>query len=116
MKENIGVSGTWLFVWRDKDKALQQATKEIDRQPLSGRKTDTAQTLAFPRHPDTEVPVAVRDAENGTEATLKQVRPTGHGLQMTGYFTGYEESGSNGSVYKFSGTFRVNEREDIIGS
>ncbi len=46
----------------DKEKALRQATKEIDRQPLKGRKTDTAQTLAFPRHPDTEVPVAVKDA------------------------------------------------------
>lgn len=46
----------------DKEKALRQATKTIDRQPLRGRKTDTAQTLAFPRHPDTEVPVAVKDA------------------------------------------------------
>ena len=46
----------------DKEKALRQATKEIDRQPLRGRKADTAQTLAFPRHPDTEVPVAVKDA------------------------------------------------------
>jgi hypothetical protein len=46
----------------DKDKALAMATKAIDRQPLSGRKTDTAQTLAFPRHPDTEVPDAVKEA------------------------------------------------------
>ena len=46
----------------DKDKALAMAAKAIDRQPLSGRKADTAQTLAFPRHPDTEVPVAVKDA------------------------------------------------------
>ncbi len=45
-----------------KEKALKQATKEIDQQPLSGRKADTAQTLAFPRHPDTEVPDAVKDA------------------------------------------------------
>lgn len=46
----------------DKDKALAMAAKAIDRQPLSGRKTDTAQTLAFPRHPDTEVPEAVKEA------------------------------------------------------
>jgi len=46
----------------DKEKALRQATKEIDRQPLTGRKTDTAQTLAFPRYPDTEVPEAVKEA------------------------------------------------------
>lgn len=60
---------------------------------------------------------ALREAaENGTKVVLKQIRPTGYGLQMTGYFTGYEESGANASVYKFSGTFRVNEREDILGS
>jgi len=46
----------------DKEKALAMATKAIDRQPLKGRQTDPAQTLAFPRHPDTEVPVAVKDA------------------------------------------------------
>ena len=45
-----------------KEKALRQATKTIDRQPLRGRKTDTAQTLAFPRYPDTEVPEAVKEA------------------------------------------------------
>ena len=60
---------------------------------------------------------ALREAaENGIEVVLKQTRPTGYGLSMTGYFTGYEESGANASVYKFSGTFRVNEREDILGS
>ena len=45
-----------------KEKALQQATKAIDRQPLSGRKADTTQTLAFPRHPDAEIPEAVKEA------------------------------------------------------
>jgi len=45
-----------------KEKALRQATREIDRQPLTGRKTDTSQTLAFPRYPDTEVPEAVKEA------------------------------------------------------
>ena len=46
----------------DKEKALQQATKEIDRQLLRGRKTNPEQELAFPRCPDTEVPEAVKEA------------------------------------------------------
>ena len=45
-----------------KEKALKQATREIDRQPLKGRKTETSQTLAFPRYPDSEVPETVKDA------------------------------------------------------
>lgn len=46
----------------DKEKALKQATKEIDRQLLRGRKTNPEQELAFPRYPDTEVPEAVKEA------------------------------------------------------
>ena len=46
----------------DKEKALRQATKEIDRQLLKGRKTTDTQELAFPRYPDTEVPEAVKEA------------------------------------------------------
>ena len=46
----------------DKEKALKQATREIDRQPLKGRKTETSQTLAFPRYPDSEVPETVKEA------------------------------------------------------
>ncbi len=46
----------------DKEKALRQATKEIDRQLLKGRKATDTQELAFPRHPDTEVPEAVKEA------------------------------------------------------
>jgi hypothetical protein len=45
-----------------KEKALKQATRAIDRQPLRGRKTNPEQELAFPRHPDTEVPEAVKEA------------------------------------------------------
>jgi len=45
-----------------KEKALRQATKTIDRQPLRGRKTNPEQELAFPRYPDTEVPEAVKEA------------------------------------------------------
>ncbi len=46
----------------DKEKALAMATKAIDRQPLKGRKTDPAQTPAFPRYPDAEIPQAVKEA------------------------------------------------------
>ncbi len=45
-----------------KEKALKQATKEIDRQPLKGCKAADDQALAFPRYPDKEVPEAVKDA------------------------------------------------------
>ena len=46
----------------DKEKALKQATRAIDRQLLTGRKTNPEQGLAFPRYPDTEVPEAVKEA------------------------------------------------------
>ena len=46
----------------DKEKALKQATRSIDRMPLKGRKTDLHQPLAFPRYPDTEIPEAVKEA------------------------------------------------------
>jgi hypothetical protein len=45
-----------------KEKALRQATKAIDRQPLKGRKTDPSQPLVFPRYPDTEIPTTVKEA------------------------------------------------------
>jgi len=45
-----------------KEKALKQATKEIDRQPLRGRKATDEQELAFPRYPDTEIPKEVQEA------------------------------------------------------
>lgn len=45
-----------------KEKALKQATKEIDRQPLGGRKANSGQALAFPRYPDTEIPETVKEA------------------------------------------------------
>jgi hypothetical protein len=46
----------------DKEKALRQATKEIDRQRLNGRKTNPSQPLAFPRYPDAEIPQNVKEA------------------------------------------------------
>jgi hypothetical protein len=46
----------------DKEKALRQATKEIDRMPLIGRKAVSEQVLAFPRHPEIKIPEAVKAA------------------------------------------------------
>ena len=45
-----------------KEKALKQATKEIDRMPLIGRKAVSEQALAFPRHPEIKIPEAVKAA------------------------------------------------------
>lgn len=43
-------SDTWTNATNiDKEKALKQATKAIDRQPLKGRPVDLSQALAFPR-------------------------------------------------------------------
>lgn len=46
----------------DKEVALRQATRLIDRQPIKGFKTSKDQKLAFPRYPDTEIPEAVKEA------------------------------------------------------
>jgi hypothetical protein len=46
----------------DKEKALRQATKAIDRMPLIGRKAVSEQALAFPRHPEIKIPEAVKAA------------------------------------------------------
>lgn len=46
----------------DKQKALEMATRAIDRTPLKGVKASWDQAHQFPRYPDTEVPQAVKDA------------------------------------------------------
>lgn len=46
----------------DKQKALDMATRAIDRTPVKGVKTNYDQANQFPRYPDTEVPQAVKDA------------------------------------------------------
>jgi len=69
----------------DKEKALKQATKEIDRQLLKGRKTTDTQELAFPRYPDTEIPEAVKEAccEEAL-ALLERGNSQRHKLQQEG--------------------------------
>ncbi len=52
-------------------------------------------------------------AESGAEVVMKHTRNTGYGKQYTGFFTSYEENGDTSGVYRFSGSFRVNEKEDI---
>lgn len=46
----------------DKQKALEMATRAIDRTPVKGVKTSYDQTNQFPRYPDMEVPQTVKDA------------------------------------------------------
>lgn len=46
----------------DKGKALDMATRAIDRTPLKGVKASYDQANQFPRYPDMEVPQAVKDA------------------------------------------------------
>ncbi|HHX28567.1 MAG TPA: hypothetical protein GX716_06080 [Firmicutes bacterium] len=46
----------------DKGKALDMATRAIDRTPLKGVKASYDQANQFPRYPDAEVPQAVKDA------------------------------------------------------
>jgi len=46
----------------DKQKALDMATRAIDRTPLKGVKASWDQAHQFPRYPDTEIPQAVKDA------------------------------------------------------
>ncbi len=53
-------------------------------------------------------------AEVGATVVLKQTRNTGYGKALTGFFTSYEETGSTSGVYRFSGTFRVNEKVDVV--
>jgi len=52
-------------------------------------------------------------ADSGKMVTVKETRNTGHGNASTGFFTSYEESASTSEVYKFKGTFRVNETTPI---
>jgi len=68
-----------------KEKALKQATRAIDRQLLKGRKTNPEQELAFPRHPDTEIPEAVKEAccEEAL-ALLERGNSQRHKLQQEG--------------------------------
>jgi hypothetical protein len=68
-----------------KEKALKQATRQIDRQPLKGRKATDEQELAFPRYPDTELPEAVKEAccEEAL-ALLERGNSQRHKLQQEG--------------------------------
>lgn len=46
----------------DRDKALKQATRSIDRLAFHGTKTVDTQANEFPRNGETSVPVAVKEA------------------------------------------------------
>ncbi len=56
----------------------------------------------------------LRDAaEQGENVTVRHTRNTGHGKELTGFFTAYSETGSTTAVYRFTGTFRVNTVTEI---
>ena len=52
-------------------------------------------------------------AEAGDTVTVRQIRNTGYGVALTGFFTAYNETGGVSGTYKFTGTFRVNSKTDI---
>ena len=53
-------------------------------------------------------------AESGDEVVLKQTKNTGYGVSLTGFFTSYSEEGTTSGVYRFTGSFRVNSKVDIV--
>jgi hypothetical protein len=52
-------------------------------------------------------------AESGKDVTMRQIRNTGFGHLLTGFFTSYEENGSTSEVYKYKGSFRINSKVAI---
>ncbi len=57
----------------------------------------------------------LRDAaEAGEIVTMTWTKLTGYGQKLTGFFTAYNEVGSVSAVYRFTGTFRVNSKEDVV--
>lgn len=46
----------------DKEKALKQATRSIDRLNFAGEKTGADQTLQFPRDDDSDIPIDIKIA------------------------------------------------------
>jgi len=57
----------------------------------------------------------LRDAaETGATVTVTHTRSTGYGWSLSGFFTAYAETGSTAGVYRFSGTFRVNSKTEIV--
>lgn len=53
-------------------------------------------------------------AESGASVTVKHTKNNGYGQILTGFFTSYEESGSTSGVYRFSGSFRVNSKVEVV--
>lgn len=56
-------------------------------------------------------------AETGAEVTLEYRYDDGTGFDLTGHFTNHTRTGDKGEVTeKFSGTFRVNSKDNVTGS
>lgn len=45
---------------------------------------------------------------------MESIKNTGYGWKLTGFFTSYDEGADTSGVFKFKGTFRVNEKEEIV--
>lgn len=52
-------------------------------------------------------------AKTGQTCTVRRLKNTGYGENLTGFFTNYEETGSTSEVYKWKATFRVNAISEI---
>lgn len=52
-------------------------------------------------------------ALTGQTCTVRRLKNTGYGEDLTGFFTNYEETGSTGEVYKWKATFRINAVTEI---
>ena len=53
-------------------------------------------------------------AETGKTVNVRYTRNTGFGYLLTGFFTSYKESGACPEVYKWSGSFRINSKVQIV--
>jgi len=64
--------------------------------------------------PDSGQSALAEAAESGAQVVLKHTRNSGYGEALTGFFTAYSENGAAGGVYRFSGSFRVVSKTQIV--
>lgn len=53
-------------------------------------------------------------ARAGTMCTIRRLKNTGYGENLTGFFTNFEETGSTSEVYKWKASFRVNSITQVV--
>lgn len=95
----------------DKQVLLLQASSALEQLPIIGRKSSRVQSLAFPRWPMTEVPMAVKHAQI-EEAVA---RGDGQSLQEHAETAGRLRRGVRSfSIGNFSESYRVNRSIDPV--